>query len=127
MSACSLRITSNQLGFDMGLVAIICPICVHVGFTLSEQLPRVLTCSRCHHQQNFSSPRPRQRPNEGDQYATDGLMPYRGHQSGQPTLHEDIGARTLPDPEPPFSRSAYRGGIGEKASTHLSDCPAKGA
>jgi hypothetical protein len=43
----------------MGLVAIICPICVHVGFTCPEQLPRVLTCSRCHHQQNFSRPMPR--------------------------------------------------------------------
>jgi hypothetical protein len=58
--------SSNRLGFDMGLVAIICPVCVHVGFARAEQLPRVLTCSRCHHKQNFSRPTPRQRPTEGN-------------------------------------------------------------
>ena len=75
MSDLRLLCKSNCLGFEMGLVAIICPICVHVGFTCPEQLPRVLTCSRCHHQQNFSRPMPRQRPTEGYQHAADGKRP----------------------------------------------------
>lgn len=90
--------TSNRIGFDMALVAILCPVCVHVGFARAEPLPRVLTCSRCHHKQNFSRPTPRQRSTDGNRYATDGLMPYGSRQPGRPTLHVDLGAPTLTRP-----------------------------
>ena len=82
----------------MALVAILCPVCVHVGFARAEPLPRVLTCSRCHHKQNFSRPTPRQRSTDGNRYATDGLMPYGSRQPGRPTLHVDLGAPTLTTP-----------------------------
>jgi hypothetical protein len=96
--------TSNSLGFDMGLVAIICPICVHVGFTRPEQLPRVLTCSRCHHQQNFSRPVPRQRPTEANQYASENAL-------------FDNGASTFRDPGTAIQpRAKNQGAIAEETS-----------
>lgn len=101
--------TSNRIGFDMALVAILCPVCVHVGFARAEPLPRVLTCSRCHHKQNFSRPTPRQRSTDGNRYATDGLMPYGSRQPGRPTLHVDLGAPTLTRPGAARSDGALLG------------------
>jgi hypothetical protein len=45
----------------MALVAVLCSKCSHIGFAGADALPRVLVCSRCHRQQRFEPPPPRQR------------------------------------------------------------------
>jgi hypothetical protein len=46
-------------GVHVALVAVLCSACSHIGFARAGALPRVLTCSRCHHQHYFESRPPR--------------------------------------------------------------------
>jgi hypothetical protein len=51
----------------MALVAVLCSGCSHIGFARADALPRVLVCSRCHRQQHFEPPPPRQRLTDREQ------------------------------------------------------------